>query len=242
MSVWPEYIGLFGNNLFQYSAARLYATINNFKLSHHENSRELNKKNIIMTTPEPDGKLYEYPKYQAQEVNDHNIDIIWKQSAPRMYVFRGYFQQADRYWENRDLVKSFFVIQEQQRNTKDLVIHIRCGDYTPGWRIHPEWYHKIIENEQYDRLYIVMSPIDNEYLDGFKKYNPIVVSNSTKDDFLFLSSFDKMICSNSTFCWWAAFFGNPSKVYTFKRWIPVPEVKLSQFKNSIEIDGKFINE
>ena len=94
-----------------------------------------------------------------------------------------------------------------------------------------------------------MAPVDNEYLSAFKRYNPIVISSgfswppnqNTIDDFKFLASFNKMILSNSTFAWWAAFFGSPQAVYTFRPWIgPSNVIRLSDFPNSTSSDGRFL--
>jgi hypothetical protein len=63
------------------------------------------------------------------------------------------------------------------------------------------------------------------------------------DDFKFIASFDKIICSNSSYSWWAVFFGNPSAVYTFKRWIcGGKQVRLADFTHATSVDGFFSTE
>jgi hypothetical protein len=72
-------------------------------------------------------------------------------------------------------------------------------------------------------------------------YNPIVVSGGKDADWDYLRSFDRVICSNSTFCWWAMFFSMPSKLYMFKRWVGFDWHKI-QIPGSIQVEGKFLKE
>jgi len=51
-----------------------------------------------------------------------------------------------------------------------------------------------------------------------------------------------MISSNSTFCWWAAFFSRPKTLYTFKRWIGNVDMELDVLDNQIIVDGRFLHE
>jgi hypothetical protein len=56
------------------------------------------------------------------------------------------------------------------------------------------------------------------YLKYFDKYNPTIVSHDEYSDFEFIRSFDKIISSNSTFSWWAAFLSDASEIYLPPYW------------------------
>jgi hypothetical protein len=58
----------------------------------------------------------------------------------------------------------------------------------------------------------------------------------------FLRSFDRVVASNSTCCWWACFFSAASRVYTFRRWIDNPNAALSEFPRAVPVDGAFAQE
>lgn len=58
----------------------------------------------------------------------------------------------------------------------------------------------------------------NNLLNVLNHYEPIWVSNNISDDFNFITTFDKIICSPSTFSWWAAVFSNSKNIYMYKHW------------------------
>ncbi len=208
MSVTVSYTGRFGNNMFQYVMGRLLA---------HKN------------------KLALKPNWPHNEIIKPTVDKYWAHIYGGDIEISGFFQQACRYLPNRAMIKSWFPSYETA-NYKDIVIHLRADDYGKAHRIHPQWFLDILARETFEKLVIVMSPIDPEYLSYFYKYNPLVQSGGIKEDFEFIASFDKIICSNSTFCWWAAFLSNASKIYTFKKWLPDPNIDLCW---STVVDGEF---
>jgi len=231
MSVHIGFLGRFGNNLFQYALGRMYAEDHGLQLM-----TAWNHDDIIKATEPKSGTCIQDP---MRCIDDRNIDSLFNLKLDGAVFFAGYFQQSRRYNQHRDRIKSFFELPKTEKNTKDIVMHIRCDDYGLGHRIHPSWYIDILRQESFDKLYIVMSPLEQDYLDFFKDFDAIIVSEDVKSDFFFISSFDRIICSNSTFAWWAAFLGEPSKAYVFKKWLPGKTVDLIHFDNSLPVDGSF---
>lgn len=98
-----------------------------------------------------------------------------------------------------------------------MVVHIR----TPQELYLPfEYYEKALSMAKYDKIYICTDDPNHEYLKNFKKYNPIIIRHkdpysweATIDDFAFIMSFNKIITSQSTFCWWAAFLSSATEIY-----------------------------
>jgi hypothetical protein len=231
MGVYVGYLGRFGNNMYQYSLSRLYAENHSLQLITEWKHDHI----ISVTKPKPGTSNGGYFRC----IDDQNIDSLFNIKPDDAVMFAGYFQQSIRYNPHRGRIKGFFKLPEFEKNTKDIVMHVRCDDYGLGHRIHPQWYIDILKQESFDKLYIVMSPLEQHYLDYFKDFNPIIVSEDAKSDFFFISSFDRIICSNSTFAWWAAFLGNPSKAYVFKKWLPSRQINLIHFDNSLPVDGQF---
>lgn len=232
MSVTITYGGNFGNNLFQYSIARLYAETHNRALI----TPWIHQSIVGIIDPLP-GAIFSEPNLT---IDEPTIDKLFHSPIDANVCFSGYFQQSNRYLPNRSIIRSWLKSQYLTQETNDIVAHIRADDYGRAHRIHPDWYKKILDSESYENLHLVMSPIDHEYITALKDYNPIVHSGSVKDDFELIASHKKIICSNSTFCWWAAFIGNPEKVFTFKPWLPIPEVNLTDLPNSVTLDGYFL--
>ena len=236
MSVSCSYTGGLGNNLFQYVVARLFAEKNDLifdvPFCHGDPGT---------IAPRP-GRAFCEPVIR---VGEHNIEEVFDSPAiDAYYDFSGFFQQAARYYAHRDLIKSYFLLPAQETNTRDIVVHVRHDDYGRAHRIHWSWYREILKQEHFEKLYIVAqnTHLDSfrEYVEHFVEWSPVVVSQSAVEDLRFISSFDRILTANSTFSWWATFFGRPSKVYTFKRWLPIAEVSLHAFSGATVVDGPFL--
>jgi hypothetical protein len=53
----------------------------------------------------------------------------------------------------------------------------------------------------------------NPYLDFLKKYNPIPVTGHGVEHFFKALAFNRIIMSNSTFCWWFTFISAAKEIY-----------------------------
>lgn len=236
MSVTIGYTGRAANCLFTYAIARLFAE----------------KYDLQLKTQYPYPEIIKFKKqigslditYPDVYVTEDNLDYLLQLDGSKHahFDFNGFFQQSKRYLPFRQQIKSWLVKPYETTNFNDIVIHLRADDYGKAHRIHPKWFTDILDNETYDQLHIVMSPIDFEYLQYFNDngYIYTLYSETVKEDFERIASFNKIICSNSTFCWWAAFLGNPERVYTFKKWLPNnPQIDLTELPNGIIVDGDF---
>lgn len=236
MSVHVLYKGRIGNHLFQYICARLFARKHGLRLATPFTHPEL-----VRMTPHEQGEWVEGSHLNNLLDDGHNpFGLPYKRAR---YIFDGYFQDGSWYHGAKKEIESFaFPATPAGLNQEDLVVNLRLGkDYRDfGWVIDPSWYLEIISQEQFKRLHIVADVADQEYLRHFAKFDPIVVTEGPTIDWSYLRSFDRIVCSNSTFCWWAAFFSNATRIYTFKQWVGRPEVKLGPFPGrGVEVDGRF---
>jgi hypothetical protein len=189
--------------------------------------------------PQKNGKIISHP---FKELTD-SVDVLGRKWPEGRYLINGFFQHSEWYHPRRTAIEAFASPDSiGEVNKKDIVVHIRLGDYPRQTMIHPRWYIEILEKEKFECLYIVTEARDDSYLRYFSKYSPKVVFSSVKDDWNFIRRFDRIICSNSTFCWWAAFFSLATKIFTFKRWVGSPQYDLSWFPNGMQVDGPFLTE
>lgn len=237
--VTVEYKGRSGNRMFQYVIARIVAESNGMKLGTEWPEDGF----IEVTKPEKGIEIKGIPiVIESLKYEDiHNIGYC------RVHL-NGYFQDANLFNPFRERIRGFFNLNEIEKNTEDVVMHVRLADY---WCdrvrsvINPTWYVKIIKSIKYRNLYIVCerNETSRKYLREFDRFNPIYIHNTPREDFDFIRSFDKIICSNSSFCWWAAFLGYPKEVYTFgPRWMYSSGPKLSNLEGAHEVSGTFIRD
>lgn len=238
-----QYLGKFGNNLFQYAFGRLLAISFNYSLGS-----DLIENHVITAHDNVKGLSYSNDPTVISDINQPG-NFFPSQLEERLYILYGYFQNIDYYRNRRKLVQSFFNYRKPPVNKNDIVLHVRLGDYKyfgpKGIVIHPQYYLDVLKKEEFDKIYIVTDdPNDTDYFRHFRYFNPAIINSSVKDDFYFIMSFDKVIMSNSTFSWWATFLGDASTIYTFKPWIRhCPHVnRLWDIQNALTVDGKFINE
>lgn len=225
MTVSINYKGRFGNCLFQYVSARIFAEKNNLNLVSTIGQ------DVAQTKPhkhneEDIGQIIK--KIDHKSFIDDEIPFSGNQYN---YMFDDFFQNGNYINNNAKLVDSFFSLPKVDRNYKDIVMHVRLDDYVhtnvnnpQDWSkseiVSPAYYLSILDKEEYSKLYIVVDKLKTEwekkYIDYFKRYSPVIINNTPAEDFNFIRRFDKMIISNSTFAYWAAFLSHAKKIYTFK--------------------------
>lgn len=235
MTVEIQYTGLSGNNLFQYICARLFAEQNGLQLV-----TPCNRSELVTMAPHKKGEMVGGPPVY---IDDQDKDILDRQWPKAHYIFRGYFQKSRWYWSRRKEILEFAtpVPEISQVDSHNLLVSLRVrADYRKlNWVIDPSWFLGIIEKELFDRLYIVTDYMDKEYLAHFKKYDPVIVSRGTEGNWKFMRYFERHVMANSTFSWWAVFFGNPTRTYVFKPWNARPRPRLVEFPGAIAVDGRF---
>jgi len=233
--IQTNYIGRVGNNMFQYVFNRMIAERCNLYFEE--------------TTSHPYWKDCSSKNFPVDVIPYDNKGRV-KLSHGDVVRTGGYYQDPRIYDNNRDLIKSFFKYDINKRKHDSVTAHIRLKDYYEfgkGVVIHPEWYVNIFKmlccDSDYVTLYIVSDDVNDSYMDNFKEFNPIFISNSPKEDFQFIMNSNIIVCGNSSFSWWASWFSEASMIYTFKPWIyrnENREYNLSQMHRAIQVDGAFL--
>lgn len=157
----------FGNNLFQYVAARLLAEFHNKDLvvippnKDYYATKELEKVGVDFSKEQKTGNFV--------KVNEKNYRLAFSPEYSNFdFVLFGYFEDYTFFYEEIDLIKSWFP-KIEKRKDNDLVIHFRAGDrlfYKNEFQYKPkvESYINAIEKFDFSNLHIVTDMIEWEHL------------------------------------------------------------------------------
>lgn len=228
----------FGNNFFGYLTMKIIQ-----RQYGHEYTE---KKEDLVNPIEVTDRLWEVYSAAFEKDNGLGIqdfvgrDLLmngYYQNSKVLYAFREYLQTFLTP-ENEDYITPLDEPQVVRVcdivNTKldilpgeeDIVIHVRLGDFKHAGNseiLHPQSYFTVLDNLQFKTLYIVVKEpeeaFEYHYLNLFKQRYPNVVIRSSQnlvDDFVFLMKSPRIVISNSTFCWIAAFLGNPKENYVLR--------------------------
>lgn len=228
----------FGNNFFGYLAMKV--------IQKHYGHECAKTKEELTNPVEVSDRLWEAYSAAFQEDNGVRIedfvgrDLLMNgfyQNSKVLFVYRDYlrtFLEAnnEEYITPQDepqVVRVCDIVNttlETLPGEEDLVIHVRLGDFKHAGNseiLHPHSYFNVLDTLQFKTLYIVVKEpeeaFEHHYLNLFKQRYPNVVIRSSQnllDDFVFLMKSPRLIISNSTFCWIAAFLGNPKENYVLR--------------------------
>lgn len=179
-------------------------------------------------------KLFKWDSIREEGYNE-SIELVKKKFRNNI-IYDGYFQSEDFFENVVNTVKKNFIIKkkfihlfEQKyystfKENKILAIHCRIGDYV-NWGndrlggknlVLPKnyfinAYNQITDIENY-KVIIVTDDIENatDFFDFIKIKS--IVSENEIIDFQIILNADKIIISNSTFSWWAAYLNKKNPI------------------------------
>jgi len=219
-----KYKGRFGNQLFIYFAARIFAEKNKLNLKSTIDQNWLNIKENI--------KFFQKPTelqtiiVDESSYNDSNNTI--KYSGKGNYIFDGFFQYEKYFYENKQLLLSFIDLNIKNKNIATM--HVRLDDYLSNVRhvvISINYYIDCIKRfcKEYKNIYIICDKLrfkwERIYMDKLiskiKELNKNVIYEirTMNEDLNLMATSDIIITSNSTFCFWAAFLSKASSIIQY---------------------------
>lgn len=137
------------------------------------------------------------------------------------YLIDGYFQNLE-YVVNSKIENhlNFFISQIDKT-----AIHVRRNDYGHHGLLQKSYYEAALEKLNYPDFYVYSDEYNfsNYVFSSFKGFKGVFKSSpsTTCSDFLNLVSFKNIIIANSTYSWFAAYFGSSilsSKVFYPSHW------------------------
>ena len=207
-----RYKARLGNNLFQYSLGRILAEELGFALEAAPIP------GFPGTSEKISGKRYEAPE---EVLTAYRIDFDRLRADPtaRKIVLDGWFQRYEYYRPFRRRIQSWLQPDASPATMpaeNDLVVNVRRTDYvTLGWALPFSFYDEAIQRAaaKIGHVWIVTDAPKDPFFNRFKAWRPRFFSGSALEQLAFMIRARRLVLSQSTFCWWAAFLGNQEEVY-----------------------------
>ena len=135
-------------------------------------------------------------------------------------------------------------------------MHVRRKDYMAyGWAASFSYYQSALDRQNFKRLVLVTDDPQDPFFLRFRSYRPIFFKGNALESFAFMARANKLVISQSSFSWWAAFLSEaesvvmPSSVLAFgpsrmwisrlmmnrgsRSWKPLSPTDLVAWKSSI---------
>lgn len=207
-----RYRGRFGNRLFQYCFGRILAEELGFALCADS------IRGFPGTAETVSGQAHDHPVVVLEH---HVVDLpaVVRDRRARRVVVDGFFQRYEYYRSYRDRIRSEWLRRDDEPRSEvgagDLTMHVRLGDYVTahGAALPFSYYESILRRTRYDRLILCSDDPDDPFLRRFAPYQPIIRRAAELDDFRLLRAARKIVLSQSSFSWWAAFLSEAEEIY-----------------------------
>ena len=219
-----KYHGRYGNKLFIYFMARLYAEKHNLNLLDNIDStffKIMLPKNFGEC---PNNNLKTYT-LKDSDISNNELPYYGK----GIYIFDGYFQNEDIFYENKEKILTYIDLKCDKKDI--FTIHIRLDDYYYPNKRHLimsiDYYIYCIKKyaNNYKYIYIICDKLrydwEKKYMIEIKKQIelldkiPIYKENTVSNDIKNIIESKYIVTSNSTFCFWAVFFSNSENIILF---------------------------
>lgn len=232
-AVYINLAGGLGNQLFQVAAAYAYARENGKHLfldggkwSASQGRQPYEYKNSVFQNFKYASPTREVFPYSEEQFNYSKIPFQKGDVS-----LSGYFQSLKYFESCKDDFINELVLPEVRTdwiNDKNVAVHIRRGDYLAHHHVHlickKEYFEKAFE--EFDGYQINVFTDSPEFVQqefGEWDFNIIQTGDELKDLTL-MSHHDNMVCSNSSFSWWASLLSKK------KDKILVPDIWFKNFE------------
>jgi len=228
-----NYLGRFGNQLFQYAIGRVISEKKNLSVISGNYGDPEEKEISIFKSSEQEQRIIVQDNPLVIRGFKLDYDEIFEHNGK--YILYGYFQDYENILPYKDFIKSLYNFEKKKDLYSDefIAVHIRLTDYyTSGGSLDMDYYMDVIEQSQ--KIPVIYTDDSNNPCIQIIKdtYNCKVHNNSSWIDFVELSSYKHICISQSSFSWWAAWLSNAEKIY-----YPLSSKKYWQHRN----DGNDVN-
>jgi hypothetical protein len=233
---YVELVGGLGNQLFQIAAGYAYSRENNKKLKlavKHWNAGQgsnpsFYKENIFKNFEFCHEPLEEYVTLREKRFNYDKL-LSYEESV----MMCGYFQSMKYFESYIDEFKDLLCLPDIKPIEYDVAIHIRRGDYMNHKDLHlvcnKDYYINSMKHFPGCKFSVFTDSVEVVKAEFFDADFDIIRTSSDLLDLTFMSMHDNIICSNSSFSWWASLLGKE------KNKIIVPDRWFNNFENHQDI-------
>lgn len=199
-----HYLDQLGNRLFQYCLGRILAEQLGLALTAAPIPG-------FPGTMEPVAGVHVGHPSLVLEGHRLELDRLLADRSPRRLVLRGWFQRYAYYQPHQQAIRRWLQRPQaggERPHPRDLVVHVRRRDYLwHGWALPFSWYERLIEQRRFRDLILVTDDPSDPFFWRFRRYRPVLRSQSAEADFDYLLAARQLALSTSSFAWWAAFLG-----------------------------------
>jgi hypothetical protein len=149
-----------------------------------------------------------------------DLQSILANRTPRQIRLAGFFQRYEYFAPYRDRIRRWFRCTPTRMPfevaANDVIVNIRRGfDYGfSNWTLSLSYYEQVLSGlRDIGRVYICGTGIDDQVRRVLGKYNPIYHNGTPIEHFYFMTQFNRIVLSNSTFAWWTAFLSDAEELY-----------------------------
>ena len=217
-----KYLGTLGNNMFQYALGRILAEEMGYELSaepiYGENFLLREGEGFKNTIEKVEGKSYDSSIQVFTQHNLQDLSRILDDENERRIFLNGWFQRYEFIKPYKDRIKHWYEITDEppmKLNSNDLVLTIRRT-----WKNYPienclpfSFFENLLEKIEYDRVIICTDVFDDPFFNQFEKYSPIFAKFPIFEQFNLIKSANKIVMTESTYCWWAGFLSEAKEIY-----------------------------
>lgn len=201
------YSGRLGNNLFQYSAAYIFAKKFGLNLN-------TNIDNNLFELPKTEGKIVEI---NTINVTDNNyIELLEKKNIEDShYQFVGYYQIKDFILKYEKEIKSLFTLKYDNTSKESVFVCYRIGDINNSRQMLPiEYYQKALKKLKCKKGVITSDTIDHPNIKKLSDEFNLEIFNDTPINTLnYGKNFNNLVLSEGSFSWWIGFLSNAKNIY-----------------------------
>ena len=218
------YDGNLGNNLFQYCFGRVLATQLGYKLA------AVPLPGFPRTHDKVEG--HDYSRRNVLTLRGQKPDLtgVMAGDVPRHLVLTGYFQRYEYYEPYATRIREWLMVEDHDDTKIDpdhVVLSIRRGrDYIPRYGLPLSYYEAALSSMRYNRVFICTNEPNDPFIRYLqRKYRAEVRAGSFQggrrqpdywtgalDNLTFIRRFSKIVISNSSFAWWAAFLSDADQI------------------------------